>query len=843
MILGAHAHGGLGDVLSARGPDGAAVVVQVLRPDLAEDVRFSRLLLTEANAARPARIEGVAPFQEAGREGRVLWMAAPMVDGPSLTELRSARWQPEWAFHVGAEVAARCARAHAMPWFPGAPAPLVHGSLAPGAVHLDGEGQVVLTGLGSGRARWLVPPTASRAPYIAPERFAGGALSPRTDVYGVGVLVLDLWALAQGVDLRRDDRTILQVFETAGLRLPEPARFVLQMVLTEVDDRPRDLEAIAARLRSLAGPPEASREELGLLSSGRRSASAPRPGGAWTLDVGALLPRAEAEEGPRLPSPVGRYRLLARIVEAGARTVYRAHDPNLDRAVVLHRLEPTSAGEAELDAERAARAFKEEARRAARLDHPGLPDLLDAGRHGPALFAVYRHVPGRTLAETLEVEGPLSPTAVGRLGADWADALAALHRAGLLHRGLRPGALLVGEDGRGRLDDLSRCRPVDGPEEPRATAEALAPECAGGASATERADQFALGACLYEALLGAPPLLGRDAAERRPALLEAAFRGPDAMDRRLPPWLDRALRRCLDPDPEARYPDLEALARALEAGGWGRVDAADPKLSSLADPELLRAYLAQAAPERAGPIRDARAAARRLDGQGALEAVVAVSAALAGRARPGPTVPDWAQASTEAVSTLLRSATAPPSGPVGRAPALAWAALRFSTLARPPHGEGALAPARAWEKVQDEASGLGVERAVLRSLGEQLGPRIAEGGPAVPIGDRVLILGGESGWADLVTDEGYRVVQVDSRDAAWAELTGGDYFGVVLSLDGAGEDGRRLLRSSLEHPPTRHLRFVLVGGELQPEDHGPRTWAVPISTPEAVRAVVRGWRD
>ncbi|MEO1232477.1 MAG: hypothetical protein AAFZ18_26635, partial [Myxococcota bacterium] len=104
----------------------------------------------------------------------------------------------------------------------------------------------------------------------------------------------------------------------------------------------------------------------------------------------------------------------------------------------------------------------------------------------------------------------------------------------------------------------------------------------------------------------------------------------------------------------------------------------------------------------------------------------------------------------------------------------------------------------------------------------------------------VLMIAGEEVWRGAVESEGFEVVSVEEGDVAWRELRSGRYFGVMVNARSAPES-RELLRRNRE-PEFRSVRFALLGAELDPDEQGPFTWAVPVATGEAVRALVRGWR-
>ncbi|MGH3766547.1 MAG: protein kinase domain-containing protein [Pseudonocardiaceae bacterium] len=211
------------------------------------------------------------------------------------------------------------------------------------------------------------------------------------------------------------------------------------------------------------------------------------------------------------PSPrlvAGRYRLDAVLGRGTMGTVWSAHDEVLGRAVAIKEvLLPLGIPDAEADALRE-RAMRE-ARAIAALSHPNVVTLYDVAREGSAPFVVMELVASHSLAE-LTRDGPLPPQQVVTIGAAVAAALQAAHAAGITHRDVKPGNVLVAHDGRIKLTDFGIAR---NPADRTLTATGLmlgspayiAPEIASGGPVNPASDLWGLGATLFAAVEGRPP--------------------------------------------------------------------------------------------------------------------------------------------------------------------------------------------------------------------------------------------------------------------------------------------------------------------------------------------------
>ncbi|MFB9318080.1 serine/threonine-protein kinase, partial [Cryptosporangium minutisporangium] len=259
----------------------------------------------------------------------------------------------------------------------------------------------------------------------------------------------------------------------------------------------------------------------------------------------------------------GRYRPIAEIGRGGMGVVWRALDERLGREVAVKALAvpPLST-----DAERAAMVARamQEARTAGALDHPNIVAVYDVVEEAGQPFIVMRLVRGHSLDRVVAAAGPLPPDIAARLGLTVLDALAAAHRAGVVHRDVKPANVLIQPDGTVLLSDFSIASALGGSARTAAgvllgTPGYIAPERLIQGTAGPPADLFALGATLYVAVEGGEAFEAADALSGLFAVATAPHR-PPVRAGALAPIIDGLLAK----DP-AQRPDADATAEALRA--------------------------------------------------------------------------------------------------------------------------------------------------------------------------------------------------------------------------------------------------------------------------------------
>jgi serine/threonine protein kinase len=285
----------------------------------------------------------------------------------------------------------------------------------------------------------------------------------------------------------------------------------------------------------------------------------------------------------------GRYRLEERIGSGAMGVVWRGTDERLGRVVAVKQVF-LNQGLDESEADEVRQRTLREGRIAARLQHPHAISVFDASIEGDEPWLVMEYLPSRSLAAVLGEQGPLDPRLVARIGRQVADALDAAQEAGIVHRDVKPGNVLIGADGTVKITDFGISRATGDLTLTRTgmlagTPAYLAPEVARGDDSTFASDVFSLGATLYAAVEGMPPFGSDDNAL---ALLHSVAAGAVHPPVQAGP-LTALLMRLLRPEPGDRPTAAEARrelgriahsAGSASTAGWSRsdLDVADARI-------------------------------------------------------------------------------------------------------------------------------------------------------------------------------------------------------------------------------------------------------------------------
>ncbi len=266
------------------------------------------------------------------------------------------------------------------------------------------------------------------------------------------------------------------------------------------------------------------------------------------------------------PEPLigGRYECGPVIGRGGMAEVRAGRDTRLDRPVAIKLLRAVMDHQPVVR-----RRFETEARIAARLVHPNVVTVFDSGEGRSGPFIVMERLPGSTLRDRI-ARGPMPVPEVRSVAVQVLAAMGAAHAAGIVHRDIKPGNILLGRDGQWKVADFGIAKIAERQITDDTvtglvigTPAYLAPERFFGADATVEADLYSLGAVLYESLTGRKPLQAPStgawatiASTTVPAPLRAVCPEADAA-------LANAVERCLTKDPDERFPSAAAMTAAL----------------------------------------------------------------------------------------------------------------------------------------------------------------------------------------------------------------------------------------------------------------------------------------
>ncbi len=643
------ARGGMGEVYlaSTRGIEGAerACVVKKIRREHQADKSFRARFLDEARIQSQLQHPGVAQILEAATdEEECPYAVVEYIEGRHLGEILSRSNQLgvplNWAdaVAIGISFADALAHVHERKDPAGRPLEIAHRDLSPQNVMVGYGGDVKLIDFGTARGenrrcRTVSGIVYAKPGYVAPEvanQIPGAAPA---DIYALGVM---LWEIVSGRRFLQGDAVEHQAQVAHGNRpLPPMAENVgapcrLDEILakataTEITDRYGSCQSLVSDLvmllksapsladgdRSVRGriaqlmqslyPAEPARsradfarrvaharEVLGGEKSNSRRPGIPEPS--------PLPPELDGENDKLLSGT--RYRLNRCISRGGMGEVWEATHVDLGRKVAL-KLMPEGAAQSG----GARRKFRSEARALARLHHPGLVEVHDFGvtAHGRCYYGM-EFLEGETLEARL-TRGPLPWREAIRLISDAAEALGAVHEAGIVHRDITPANLFISKEGEVKLLDFGVSKSQERGDEETAdaptvvgTPEYISPEQAAGGQADVRSDIYGLGVVLFEMLTGSVPHpLGDGGSPTLPALLTAKITlippAPSAriQQGRIPKELDRVVAHMLKRDAEKRLASSAQVVAKLRTIGQRKLEV--PSTSQLSILSAAAAFL------------------------------------------------------------------------------------------------------------------------------------------------------------------------------------------------------------------------------------------------------------
>ena len=264
-----------------------------------------------------------------------------------------------------------------------------------------------------------------------------------------------------------------------------------------------------------------------------------------------------------------RYELISRIAIGGMGEVWKANDSVIGRHVAIKILKEEYLGDPGFR-----ERFRTEAKNAALVNHEGIANVFDYGEEAGSAYLVMELVPGEALSAVLEREKILPASRVLAIVAQTAAALHQAHLAGLVHRDIKPGNLLITPDGAVKITDFGIARladqvPLTATGQVMGTVQYLAPEQAGGKPASPATDIYSLGIVAYEALAGKRPFRG----ESQVAIAMAQIKEtPPELPSSIPEPVRRLVMSCMAKKPEGRPASAHDLAQAALALARGDTD-------------------------------------------------------------------------------------------------------------------------------------------------------------------------------------------------------------------------------------------------------------------------------
>ena len=277
----------------------------------------------------------------------------------------------------------------------------------------------------------------------------------------------------------------------------------------------------------------------------------------------------------------GRYEVLGRAGAGGMAEVYRARDELLGREVALKVLSERFAHDSSF-----VERFRREAQSAANLSHPNIVSLYDYGSDDGSYFIVMEYIDGQAVSEIIASEAPLLPERAADIASDVAGALQRAHTAGLVHRDIKPGNIMITSTGQTKVTDFGIARALGRGEQTMTqtgmvigTASYLSPEQAQGNPVDPRSDVYSLGCVLYEMLTGRVPFQGDTPLSIAYKHVREEAQPPSRLNPDVPAELDAIALKALAKNPDNRYDSASKMQEDLQRFLSGQKVLATPLLN------------------------------------------------------------------------------------------------------------------------------------------------------------------------------------------------------------------------------------------------------------------------
>ncbi len=262
----------------------------------------------------------------------------------------------------------------------------------------------------------------------------------------------------------------------------------------------------------------------------------------------------------------GRYRIESLVARGGMATVYRGADLRLDRTVAIKVMHPSFASDPGF-----VERFQREARAAARLNSSHVVAVHDQGNDGGVIYLVMEYVPGHTVRDILRTHGPLQPAKALAIIDPVLEALAAAHRAGYIHRDVKPENVLISDDGRVKVTDFGLARAIEGTDSGKThglllgTVAYLSPEQVDHDRTDARSDVYGAGILLFELVSGQVPYSAAAPMQVAYKHVHEDVPAPSSVRSGIPPEVDALVHRATRRNPNERFPDADAFLHEVRA--------------------------------------------------------------------------------------------------------------------------------------------------------------------------------------------------------------------------------------------------------------------------------------
>jgi beta-lactam-binding protein with PASTA domain len=273
-----------------------------------------------------------------------------------------------------------------------------------------------------------------------------------------------------------------------------------------------------------------------------------------------------------------RYEIESVVGQGGMAKVFRGTDRVLGRTVAVKVLSPQFAEDHGF-----VERFRREAQAAAGLNHQNIVSVFDTGSHRDVHYIVMELVQGKSLRDVIRSDGPLLPDRAAEIGRSVARALGAAHQAGLVHRDVKPGNIMITSEGEVKVMDFGIARTTSGDTLTQTaavlgTASYLSPEQAQGEPVDGRSDLYSLGCVLYEMVTSRPPFTGDSAVSIAYKHVKDDPTPPSHLNADVPHELEAVILKCMAKNPANRYQTAAELIQDLDRLAAGLPTLATPVL-------------------------------------------------------------------------------------------------------------------------------------------------------------------------------------------------------------------------------------------------------------------------